>query len=222
MTPEEAYLKFLQKVNKNYTNDNISVDKGRFVQVYNESQNKFIEWALDKRNEDDIRDIQELVVLDKKLNEGGKFEEHQSFNLPSDFFSFNNAKAFATKGSCGNTRIFLNEIKHENEEEVLRDKFNKPSFEYREAPYTIGKNAVNIFNGDFKINRVLLNYYRHPIQLDIAGYTNINNKPSVSVIPEFQDEVIDRILSIAAKEFNINSDNLERVGIDKDRITSNY
>lgn len=222
MTPEEAYLKFLQKVNKNYTNDNISVDKGRFVQVYNESQNKFIEWILDKKNEDDIREIQILVVLDKKLSEEGKFVELQSFKFPSNYFSFSNVKAFATKGKCANKRIYLHEIKNENDEEVLRDKFNKPSFEFRDAPFTIGDDSVNIFNGDFKIIKVLLKYYRQPIQLDIAGYTNINNKPSVSVSPEFRDEIIDRIISIAAKEFNINVDNLDRVMIDKDRITTNY
>ena len=47
MTPEQAYLKYIIKVEKNSTNDNISTDRGRFAYIFNEAQNKFIEWLLD-------------------------------------------------------------------------------------------------------------------------------------------------------------------------------
>ena len=38
MTIQETYLRFLNKVNKNFINDNISVDKGRFIILFNSSQ----------------------------------------------------------------------------------------------------------------------------------------------------------------------------------------
>jgi hypothetical protein len=42
-----AYQKFIIKINKNATTDSISCDKGKFA-VINESQNKFMEFSLDK------------------------------------------------------------------------------------------------------------------------------------------------------------------------------
>lgn len=220
MIVEEAYLKFIQKVNKNFTNDNISVDRGRFVLLYNEAQNKFVEWVLEKRNEDDIREIQKLLVFEKKLKEGGKFKEHQSFTTPSDSFGFVNVKAYASNKKCTNKKIFLYEVKGENIEEVLMDAFNKPSFEFREAPYTIGGDAINIYTADFTITNTLLNYYRKPLQIDLIGYTKIDNTQSKSIDPEFSDDIVDRILSIATKDFNINTENLQRFQVDKDRISS--
>ena len=50
-----AYLKFLEKVNKNYTNDNISVDVGRFVSLFNAKQIRFLEYVLEKRNEENLK-----------------------------------------------------------------------------------------------------------------------------------------------------------------------
>ena len=50
MNINETYLKFLNKVNKNFINDNISVDKGRFVIIFNEAQNKYVDWVVSQNN----------------------------------------------------------------------------------------------------------------------------------------------------------------------------
>lgn len=215
-----AYLKFVEKVNKNYTNDNISVDRGRFITIYNEESNKFVEWLLEKRNEDEIRDIQLLLVNDKSLVLKGKTLNHQDFTLPSDYFNFSNIQALASTNDCKDKKLLLTEIKSENREELLHDEFNKPSFKYRESFYMFSNNTVNIYTDDFDISKVYLTYYRYPKQVDIEGYTRDDNTTSTNIDPEFDDKVVNRILTACSKAFNINNDNLQRMLIDRDRLYS--
>lgn len=220
MTINEAYLKFLEKVNKNYTNDNISADRGRFILLFNEVQNKFVEWVLEKRNEDEIRYVQKLLIYDKRLKLKQKVLNHQDFKLPSDFFSFSNIQAFASKDSCKNEKIYLFEIKQENREELLHDEFNKPSFKYRETFYSFGEDEVKIYIDEFDISKVFLTYYRYPIQVDISGYVKEDGSNSIDIDPELDDKVVDRILTTCSKDFNVNSENLQRFQFDKDRTFS--
>ena len=78
MTIEQAYLTFLQEVNRNSTEDNIDVDKSRFVLIFNKIQSKYVEWVLEKRNEDELRDIQKLLILDKPLLNCSKIDSLSS------------------------------------------------------------------------------------------------------------------------------------------------
>lgn len=220
MNIETAYLKFVEKVNKNYTNDNISVDRGRFIAIYNEESNNFVEWLLEKRNEDEIRDIQLLLVNDKSLVLKGKTLNHQDFTLPSDYFNFSNIQALASTDVCKNKNILLHEIKSENREELLFDDNNKPSFKARESFYMFSNNTVNIYTDDFDISKVYLTYYRYPKQVDIQGYVRDDNTASVNIDPEFDDKIVNRILTACSKAFNINNDNLQRTQFDKDRLHS--
>lgn len=220
MNINEIYLKFLEKVNKNFTNDNISVDKSRFVFIYNEAQNRFVEWVLEKRNEDDIRDIQFLLVNDKELVYKDKTINNYNYLLPKDFFSFSNIQVFASNSSCKNVRLDSFEVKTEEKFIYLEDEFNKPSLKARETFYTLGGDCINIFYDDFQISKAYLTYYRYPKKVDIEGYITIDNNQSVNINPEFDDKIIDRIISIAAKIFNSNSDNLQKIQFDKDNIIS--
>lgn len=220
MDINEVYLKFLEKVNKNFTNDNISVDKTRFVFIFNESQNKFVEWILEKRNEDDIRDIQKLLVYDKDLSFKDKTINQYNFDLPSNFFSFSNLQVFANKGNCKNKRLEVFEVKTENKFTLLEDENNKPSFSARETFYTLGSDCVNIFYEDFEIHKAFLTYYRYPKKIDIEGYIRLDNTASISIDAEFDEKIVDRIISIAAKEFNRNSENFQKIQFDKDNIIS--
>ena len=220
MDINKIYLKFLQKVNKNFTNDNISVDKGRFIFIFNEATNKFIEWCLEKRNEDDIRDIQKLLVNDLKINLKSTNINSESFSLPDNYFSFSSIQVFANSGNCKNQKLDTFEIKSENKEEVLNDEFNKPNFKYRETCYIINNDSVTLFTDNFNISKVFLTYYRYPIQVDIEGYIRMDGSMSTNIDSEFDEKIVDRIISIAAKEFNINDDNMNRFPVDKDRINS--
>lgn len=220
MNVQDAYLSFLEKVNQNNTNDNISADKGRFVTIYNEEQNRYVEWLIEKRNVSKVHDIQKILVKDKVLDFGSKKENVQNFLLPKNFFSFVNIKGFAGNGVCSNQPMLLFEVKPENVHELLADDNNKPSFEFRESFYTISSDSVNVYVENFSLEKLLLTYYRYPVQVDIAGYIKSNGKASKNIDPEFDDKVVDRIITACAKAFNVNNDNLQRFQLDRDRLYS--
>ena len=98
----DCYLRALQKAEENMTNGGIKLDKARFVQLFNDEQNRLVRYILDKKNEEDIRYIQKLVVYSKELDEKGDKDNPEStlFSLPSDFFSFSNISGVFTKGEC--------------------------------------------------------------------------------------------------------------------------
>ena len=88
----DCYLRALQKAEENMTNGGIKLDKARFVQLFNDEQNRLVRYILDKKNEEDIRYIQKLVVYSKELDKKEDKDNREStlFSLPSDFFSFSN------------------------------------------------------------------------------------------------------------------------------------
>jgi len=214
-----VYLKLLQKANENFTNDNIALDKSRAYLLINEASNKFVEWNLKKRNEDSIRDIQQLLVDDKLLEIKNSHLEHTNFKLPENYFDFSNLTVLATKGKCKDKKILPLEIKDENKHLLEFDYNNKPSFEYRETFYNLSENNVKIYKSDFEITKAYLSYYRKPKEIDFEGYIKADGSPSVNSDPEWSDVIMDRIISIAVKDFN-SLMGRQTIDIDKDRIIS--
>jgi len=206
MTTNQAYQNFIIKINENATTDNISCNKGRFVVLYNNVQNKIIESFLDRRFEDDIRYIQKILVDDKKLESSDIHLDHQDFKLPSDYFDFSNAYALGSKDKCFKKKIDLFEIKDENRNNILADEFSKPSFKYREAPINIASDKIKVYTlNDFKVDELILSYYRYPVQIGLLDEEDPEGDFNDSY-PEFDDKLVNRIISLCASEFYLNSD----------------
>lgn len=222
MNINETYLKFLNKVNKNFINDNISVDKGRFVIIFNEAQNKYVDWVVSQNNSSIIRNIRFLKINNKELKKRDYSDDLTSFSLPKNFFKFINVRVEAKKGSCTDYLETSFEVKAENVHELYNDKNNEPSFDYRETFYTFSDDGIDVYKKDFEISNVLLTYYRYPTPVDIAGYYKIDNSVSQDINSEFNDDIVDKILDICVKDFNVNSDNLERYQVDNNEVISNF
>lgn len=219
MRIEEAYLKFLSKVEKNLTNDSLSADRDRFVLLFNEAQNKFIEGVLERRAIDEVEYIQRLVVQKKPLSNIKDLLNSNEFAIPDDYFYFINLEVVGAS-DCGNATFLAWQVKLEDVQELLHDKFNKPSFDFRETFYTIGEDSIRVYKDDFSIDKVFLTYYRYPRQVDISGYIKADGTQSSSVDPEWDDKVTDRILSICAKDFITNADFLEKYQVGVNQIAS--
>lgn len=223
MTIQETYIKFLEKVNKNYSNDSIGVDFGRFVSIFNESQLKFVEWHLDKRNEDDVRVLQKILVTNKVLKLRKKDTNGYIFDLPKDYLDYGSMIVVAGGNGCQNALMSVFEAKTENLEALYSDEFNEPSFKFRETFYTFTDDGVKVYldkDSSFSINRVELNYYRYPIEVDIEGYVKSDGIHSRNVDCEFEDRVVNKILDICVKVFDMNTENLQKYQIDMANIIS--
>ena len=207
MKINDAYLLFINQVNRNLTNNNISVDKPRFILLYNDIRNRYIEWILEKRNEDAIRYISPLLKLNKPLSKVSSSSTHDDFKLPEDYFDFSNLSVYASNSKCKNIKLKTWEIKNDDLEEIFNDEFNEPTIEWTETFYTTADGKVAVYKKDFDIDKVELSYYRYPKQVDISGYTKADGTPSQDVHPELDDKVVGRIIVAMAKEFSaINND----------------
>lgn len=204
---EQAYERYLIKVEKNGTNDNISTDKGRFVELFNESQNKFEELHLQNRGIDDVRYIQKFLVLDFKLSDSSQTFDHFDFNLPENYLDLADARANASKDKCSDF-LSLFEIRTENLNQILEDENNKPSFKWRESCFTINNDKISVYTDkEFKVNYILLNYYRYPKQISLVNPFDPESEFTPEIQIEWDEKSLDRILSICAGEFDINENN---------------
>jgi len=220
MTIERAYLTYLQLVNRNFTNDNVDVDRSRFIIAFNYVQQRYVEWILEKRNEDDLRDLQELLVLDAKLVKQQTVLNHCDYTLPLNYFNLSSLKVFGSKQSCKDVRLFTHEIKNDNVEEYLADCHNEPSFDYQETFYTLNSGTVSVYFKNFDITKTHLSYYRYPTEVNISGFIDLEGNDTVDIDPEFSDRIVHRILIAMSKDYSAINDESNKYQIDKDRLFS--
>jgi len=202
ITIEEVKERYLIKAEKNGTNDNIATDNYRFCLNFNESQNKFLTLHLQNRGIDDVRYIQNFLVLDKKIPPLNTSEDKVNFKLPENYFDLSSARAKAKTESCTDL-IDLFEIQTENLNEIMFNEFLKPSFAWREAPYTVNSNNLSIYTDNFKIENLLLNYYRYPNQIKLVDSENPESGFD-NIQIEWDDKSLDDIISLMVFNFDIN------------------
>lgn len=216
----KAYLLFEELVNRSATNNNTSVDIPRFVSLFNWSQIKYVEWLLEKRNEDDVRDISKLLIPQKELKLEVSKSTYSAFTLPKNYFNFANLFIEAKKQKCTASDFLLFEARPDDVHELLADSNNDPSFEYRETFYHFIENSVMIYKKDFEISKSFMTYYRYPQPVDMEGYIRDDQTQSLNIDPEFDDKVVQKILSIMVKEFSAINNDQTSYAISKDRLST--
>lgn len=221
MTPNQVYESFIVKVNSNAQTDNISVDRGRFTKLFNEASNKFVEWTLDKKNEDDIRYIQVLLTTKEEVQSETK-SNYQLFDLPKNFFDLGNVSGKGTTECCTKVGFDIFEVKVDNQGVIINDELNKPDGEYREAPYYLEGNKVKVFTDNFKIDSIEITYYRYPEYIELIDEFDPESKfKNGDEVMEFDDKALDRIVSIASADNSLNTGN-SKAQIDRGRVISKF
>jgi hypothetical protein len=206
---ELAYESYLLKVEKNAVNDGLSTSRDRFVILFNEAQNKFSEFHLQNRGIDDIRYIEHLLILDKKITSPSQTADHYDFPLPDDYLDVADVRGKASQGDCKGQAIDLFDLKKaENISEIIGDEDNKPSFKWREAPYLIASNKVNVYTDNtFSVDEILLSYYRYPTKISLLDPFNPESKFDETITIGWDEKSLDRIISLTAGEFDMNTNN---------------
>lgn len=206
---EPVYESYLLKVEKNGVNDGLSTSRDRFVIAFNEAQNKYSEFHLQNRGSDDIRYIEHLLVLDKKITTSTKTSDHQDFPLPDNYLDLADIRGKGSKGACIKQTIDLVDIKKaENISEIIGDEDNKPSFKWREAPFLIASNKVSVYtNNTFLVDEILLSYYKYPTKIALVDPYDPESKFDESIEIEWDAKSLDRIISLTAGEFDLNTNN---------------
>ena len=222
MTIQEAYLRSLQKNEQNLANGGIKLDSGRFVLLFNEAQDRLVKYYLNRKDDETIRSIQNLLVYWMSLDNAGRMDdpESTSFNLPDDYLWFSNIKGVFSYKGCEAADFVMWEAKNENIHELLGDDNNRPSYDYRETFYSIGNGKVVVYESGFRTEEVKMTYYRRPVRVDLSGYINAAGIQSTDIDPELPDPLVEEILDMVAKQFNLNENELYRYRMDKDNVAS--
>lgn len=206
MTIHEAYIYFINIVEKNSTNNNLNIDLARFIEWFNFTNKDFQDYALDRKNNDDIRAMQPF--LSEKIV--AVYDKNKVYNLyqkPEDFYDFSNLRISAKKGECLAIDFVLDEEKSENIHILLGDIDRQPSFKARESFYHLMDKGIAVYhNSDFEIKTVDMKYYRAIPDVDIAGYIKADDTPSTNIDPETDDKTTVKILKMMSSYF-LTSDN---------------
>ena len=218
MTVLEVYEKYLIKVNRNDSNSNIHVPRGKFVLIYNEWAREWENEKLElKKSTKEVDELNDLLVADLELKKLKVTKDYVEYDLPENFLDFTSSYSIATKGRCEH-RIDNWELKAYNNPVYLTDSNHSPSFEWEESLVQLGGKRVRIYTGDFKLKTSFISYYRFPKDIDIEGYIRLDGKPSTNIDPELDDLAVDQIISRAALETIRNSQNPDAFQFAKDRI----
>lgn len=202
-TVEQAYNRYLIKVEKNAVNDNISTDRGRFVELFNESQVKFEEQGLQNRGVDDVRYLEKFLINEKPISYSSETLTHFNFPLPTNYLDLAEVRATGKKEKCKYV-LYLFEAETENLSELLQDADNKPSFKWQESFYTVNSDVISVYKDDFQIPEILLSYYRYPNQISLINPYDPESGFDESKTIEWDEKSLNRIISMCAGEFDIN------------------
>jgi hypothetical protein len=210
MVSSEIYDKYILKAEKNSVNDNISTDRQRFAEVYNEYAIRYLEYIIGLKNEEQMRHIESLLIKDSKISSSKKERDHFSFKIPKNYFNLSSVYALGSKGNCVGKKIDLpKEVLDIERNLFMMDEYTKPSFEYRESLYTLGSGYINIFYTDFSVDAIILSYYRYPRKITLTDPNNPESHFDDTFDVDFDEKSINKIISAAVSGFDINN-NSER------------
>lgn len=210
MTSEEAYIYFTNLVEKNSTNNNLNIDKPRFVEWFNFASKLYQIDILNNRLDSRIREMSPFL-RDVKLENENSEEIYDTFAKPDDYFDIANVFITAKKGSCTASDFTLNEEKTENVHISLYDVNLKPSYKARESFYHLSEDGISIYHGsDFDIEEVRMMYYIQIPTIDIVGYDHPDGVQSTDINPQTEDRTTIKILQMMAVLFVTAEGNLNQ------------
>lgn len=148
--------------------------------------------AIQKRTDE----LQILEVYGKELKAKKEKEGLYTTSIldAEKYFLLTRLQVEAKKECCSAT---LNgaSVQTDDINVVLMDETTKPNFEWRRCPYRIASNKILAYSDGFEIEKIVIDYLRYPIQMDIAGYEHFSGATSSNInceLPEFvQGKIVD-------------------------------
>lgn len=219
-SPQTTYLKFLQKINKNSTQFNIACDRGRFVLIFNEVKNRWVETNLKTKDSILIDNLRETVKSTTLINPTIITDSYVDYLLPEDYYEHILTKTTCKKDGCEGV-VYSREVKNQNKNILQFDENQRPDFNYEWTFNSIQSGKLRVYKRDFEVLESIMDYYSEIPDFDIAGYTNVDGQPSVNnPVTIISNQYIDEIISLAAKEFMLDYESESGVKAADARINS--
>lgn len=220
MNIQESYRKAKQKAEENMTNGGISLDPVRFILLFNSEQNKLCDYYYLKRNSDEVKKIQKILVYNKEVERVSSDDISTLFRNPKDFFRFVAVRGEFKEGKCSVSDFELWDAKNENTNILYNDFNNEPSFDFRETFYTNGENGTRVYKKGFEVTKLFYDYYRYPVQVDMKQVRHADGSQGTDVDCEFDDRFVDEIIDNVVKAFKLADGNYNDYAAQKDNVNS--
>lgn len=219
MTSTTAYTAFLDLANKLNSNDDVNIDIGRFVLLYNKHAKVWLEIKVRKaKASQSIDEIQQLVRKDVPLVVASVTNKAVNFKLPTDWFDHINGYTICTSDSCKDRVIYMDQVKNESKRLVLFDENWRPDFDFEWLPIAVGQDQLQAFFKDFTIQEAFIDYYRYPKDIDIQGYKRPDGALSTNIDPDLDDIYVNEIIDLVVADVSRIYQNNDKAQLDLNRI----
>lgn len=202
-------LKIKQRLNKLASNDYDNIECWQIVEAFNKAQVEWVRRQLHGNNlfkegdEGSKRRVDDLQILLTQIqllgNNKKKFFESKV--LPNNYLQYKRVDAYAKSDCCPERGMTVYLAEEANADQLLRDIYRQPSFEWAETFCTIMGNKVKVYTDNkFNLSDCSLTYYRQPRRIQILGcvdpYTQVAS--TQEVICEFKDDIVELLIDEAA------------------------
>jgi hypothetical protein len=199
-------VKIKERLNKLASLDYDNIECWQIMEAFNKAQ---LEWFRrqihganlfkegDESSKMNIDDVQKLLT-NKVLTFTDKPLFYQTEDLPQDYLYFKRVSVNATSECCPQKRqmvVYLAQVA--DVDNLLVDKFRKPSAEWGETFCTLQDNYINIYtNGDFELEDPVLYYYRKPQQVQFLNCVDPSSGVLITtdVSCEFKDDIVEILI----------------------------
>lgn len=198
MTVNNAYQFIKDRLNKNNSGQRQGISQRQFVWAFNMAQYFWFDQRIKTDNVDKLRqnELQQFikeVCIKSSSDKKGMFSY---IKLPEDYYYYEKSYANATKGSCTHI-IYGDPVEEGNVTKLLEDCFQEPSFIWQESFFTVANNKLRFYTkGDFKVNDIILTYYRCPREIDMSEI--IDEITHTDINPELTKSSLYEVLNITA------------------------
>ena len=209
LTSNDVLNKYKARLNKSDSSDYDNLWKYQVEETFNKGIYEIIRRlkrgknATQEGDEDTLDRIDDLqVLLTSKLM---SVDENVSFfetnMLPKEYLYYKRVTPYVTKNNCKKIRIKSYLREEANVDVLLSDWDSQPSFDFEETFNTVVGNKIRIYhNKDFKVEEVLLTFYKKPRYIPFDGR---------EIILEFKDDLsemmIDEGIKIMSGDLEIQS-----------------
>lgn len=208
MTNNLLQLKIKQRLNKLASMDYDNIECWQIQEAFNKAQLEWVRRQLHGSNpykegvEQSTKRIDDLqILLSEEFLSGNHLDQYfESEIIPDRYMAFARVTTRAKSECCPERQMTVYLAEVANADNLLTDRFSKPSFDWAETFCTMFGNRVRIYtNGEFELVKPKLVYYRKPTDVLFVNCVNPNSGQTATkdYECEFKDDIVELLIDDA-------------------------
>lgn len=215
---QEAYRNFIYRINKLGTNSNQNVPYPQFVALMNKATLHWVEARIKVAEQTETLSEELRQILEEYKPSLITYQNNiYKITLPINYFHY--CRFYANVVGC-KSKVYGKLVEEGNINTLLQGSFTGPSSAWEEVLVTLFNKGLRVYTDGFSLEMPVLNYYRYPIKVDIAGYTKEDGSSSVNVDLEFDGVDAYEIVDLAAQFATVDIADFQRYQVLTNQINT--